>query len=113
MEAHNVQVKLNQLTESDQIKHQDEKEKRRKRELEKIRVKHETEIETLQIKMNSSYGEFKRNRALEFEKALLKYQNKMREIERASKMDEKNFAKITKGVLSNNNPILKFNIYRT
>jgi hypothetical protein len=100
MEAHNVQVKLNQLTEQEQVKHHEEKEKRKKRELDRIRVKHETELETLQIKMNSSYGEFKRNRALEFDKTLLKYQNKIREIERASKMDEKNFAKITKGVMS-------------
>jgi len=102
MEAHNVQVKLKQLTEQEQVKHQEEKEKRKKRELDRIRVKHETELETLQIKMNSSYGEFKRNRALEFDKTLLKYQNKIREIERASKSDEKNFAKITKGVMSKN-----------
>ena len=100
MEAHNVQVKISQLTELEQIKHQEEKEKRNKRELERIRVKHETELETLQIKMNSSYGEFKRNRAIEFDKTLLKYQNKFREIDRASKMDEKNFAKITKGLIS-------------
>jgi hypothetical protein len=103
MEAHNVQVKLNRLTEQEQVKHQEEKEKRKKRELDRIRVKHETELETLQIKMNSSYGEFKRNRALEFDKTLLKYQNKIREIERASRSDEKNFAKITKGVMSKKN----------
>lgn len=68
--------------------------------MDKVRVKHDTELETMQFKMNSSYGEFKKKRAVETEKLMLKHQNKFREIDRASKMDEKNFAEIAKGHLS-------------
>jgi hypothetical protein len=86
MEAHNVQTKLSQLTKIEYDKHLEEKDKRRDKEIEKIRQKQKIETDTLEAKIKSKLNEITRSRGLEFEKLLLNYQNRVIQLERDQKM---------------------------
>lgn len=97
-----TQVKIAELVNSEKIKFNEEKEKRFNKEIEKCKTKQEAELAALQNKTMATYGEFKRDRAIEFEKLLMRYKNRLRDIERAAKSDINNFSKILKGVASNN-----------
>lgn len=52
------------------------------------------------LKITSAYNEFKKNRAIEFDKLILRYKNKLKELESNQKLEIKNFSKILKGITS-------------
>jgi hypothetical protein len=70
------------------------------KEIEKFKTKQDIEYEALQARIKSAYGEFKRDRALEFDNMMLKYKNRIKDLEKAANYDIKNFSKILKGVAS-------------
>jgi len=61
--------------------------------LDKVEIKYDTDFEALQIRMNASYSEFKKKRAAEIEKLMLKHHNKFKEIDRATRDVPDNKAK--------------------
>lgn len=71
-----------------------------RKELEKVRQKQDVEMSSLQARMNSAYSEFKKNRALEFDRLLQKYKNRINEMEKLQKLEVANFSKILKGSMS-------------
>jgi hypothetical protein len=75
------------------------------KEIEKLKLRQENDMNALQLRIKSNYGNFKRERAVELEKLFLKYKNKMKELENRHKYEISNFSKILKGVASN----LKYN----
>lgn len=62
------QVQIAELTNADTAKFLEEKEKKIRLLAEKIKTKHENELYAFNLKTQSAYGEFKKNRAIEFEK---------------------------------------------
>jgi len=51
----------------------------------KIKEKQDTELQVFQNKMNQTFNEFKKNRALETEKIIQKYKNKIKELDKNQK----------------------------
>jgi hypothetical protein len=78
----------------------DEKEKKIRKEAEKLKTKHDNETNAYNLKTQGAYNEFKKNRALEFDKMLLRYKNKLKELENNQKLEVSNFSKILKGISS-------------
>lgn len=66
--AHDVQIKINDLLAIEQTKQEEEREKKIKKELDKLRIKHDNENNGFNLKLNQNYTEFKKKRALELEK---------------------------------------------
>jgi hypothetical protein len=67
-QAHDVQIQLTNVVKNDHEKLKLENEKRIPMELEKISNKHEIELNAFKLKMKSSFDEYKKNRALSYEK---------------------------------------------
>ncbi len=63
-----MQAKINEMTALENTKFLEEKERKLKKEIEKIKTKFEIEMNALQLKQQSQYGEFKKSRAVEFDK---------------------------------------------
>jgi hypothetical protein len=84
---------LNELSNLEKEKFQIEKTVKLNREIEKLRVKHENEINALQTRMNSTYGEFKRDRAIEFDTMMMRYKNKIKDVENQQKTEIYNISK--------------------
>jgi len=76
----------------------EEKQKKMNKEIEKVRTKQEHESNSLQMKMQANYGEFKRERAIEFDKLLQKYKNKLKDLDSIQKLEMGNLPKIRKGI---------------
>ena len=68
IKAHEIQIKLNELQNVDTTKQQDDRERKIKKELDKLRVKHDNENNNFNLKLNQTYTEFKKKRALELER---------------------------------------------
>lgn len=83
-----------------------EKERKLKKELEKLTTKHDLETHALKLKINATTNEFKKNRQQEYEKLGLKYKNKIYELENNQKLEISNFGKIFKGISSKNDFII-------
>ena len=98
--AHSIQVHIAELTHAETAKFLDEKERKIRKEAEKIKVKQENEMNSFNLKITSSYNEFKKNRALEFDKLILRYKNKLKELDNNQKLEISNFTKIQKGITS-------------
>ncbi len=69
----------------DDSKHQEEREKKIKRELDKLKIKHDNENNNFNLKLNQTYTEFKKKRALELEKLLQKFKIKVQDLENVHK----------------------------
>ena len=95
-------MQIAELTNIENIKFLDEKERKIRKEAEKIKTKHDTEMNAFNLKTQAAYNEFKKNRALEFDKMILRYKNKMKELENNQKLEISNFSKILKGISSKN-----------
>lgn len=59
---------MNELMNVDTTKYQEDRERKIKKELDKLRVKHDNENNNFNLKLNQTYTEFKKKRALELEK---------------------------------------------
>jgi hypothetical protein len=70
--------------------------------MEKIKTKMEIELNSFQLKSKASLDEFKKKRGVEFDKLLLQFKNKTKELENNQKLEINNFSKIMKGIASNN-----------
>jgi hypothetical protein len=82
------------------MKFLDEKERKIRKEADKIKIKQENEMNAFNLKIQAAYNEFKKNRAIEFDKLILKYKNKLKELENNQKLEISNFSKILKGISS-------------
>lgn len=83
----------------------DEKERKIRKEAEKLKTKQDNEMNAFNLKTQAAYNEFKKNRAIEFDKMILRYKNKMKELENNQKLEISNFSKILKGISRPNSRI--------
>ena len=56
----------------------EEKEKKLKKEVEKVKSRHDTESISFQMKMTASVNEFKKNRTVEYERLIQRFKNKIK-----------------------------------
>ena len=103
--AHQIQVQIAELTNTDNSKFLDEKERKIRKEAEKLKTKQDNEMNAFNLKTQAAYNEFKKNRAIEFDKMILRYKNKMKELENNQKLEISNFSKILKGISRPNSRI--------
>ena len=57
-------------------------------------------MNSFNMKTQAAYNEFKKNRAIEFDKQILRYKNRTKELESNQKLEICNFSKILKGISS-------------
>ena len=90
-----VQVKITELSQNENRKFLEEKERKLKKELENIKIKQDLEISSFQLKMSSTYNEFKKTRALDFDRIIQKYKNRLKDLENQQKVEMNNMSKIS------------------
>ncbi len=98
--AHQIQVQIAEHTDVDNLKFLEEKERKIRKEAEKIKTKQDNEMNSFNLKTQAAYNEFKKNRAIEFDKQILRYKNRTKELESNQKLEISNFSKILKGISS-------------
>lgn len=74
----------------------EEKERKLKKEVEKVKARHDTETLSFQLKMTASINEFKKSRSIEYDRLVQKFKNKFKEMELAHKSDLNSVAKLSK-----------------
>jgi len=83
--AHQVQLQIHDLQKVDFERYSRTKQEKLNKEIGKLKEKQETELQVFQNKTNQTFNEFKKNRALETEKIIQKYKNKIKELEKNQK----------------------------
>ena len=91
-----VQVKIAEISQEENRRFLEEKERKLKKELENIKTKQDMEISSFQLKMSSAYNEFKKNRALDFDRIIQKYKNKIKDLEKQQKLEMNAMTKLSK-----------------
>jgi len=94
--CHLVQVKIAELTQYENRRFLEEKERKLKAELENIKAKQDLEIQAFQLKMSSAYNEFKKARALDFDRIIQKYKNRLKDLENQQKIEMNSLSKMSK-----------------
>ena len=79
--AHKIQIRIGELTLIENKKFLEEKEKKLKKEIQKIKTKHNNEIYSFQMKMTSAVNEFKKSHSVEYERLVQKFKNKFKDLE--------------------------------
>ena len=97
--AHQTQIDIATLTKKEKEKFEKEKFKTIQKEIENLQKKQENETKGLELKIQSTYNSFKKNRALRVQELLLKYKNQFRDLENKQSNDIKNLENIAKGGL--------------
>lgn len=93
--CHLVQVKIAELTQYENQRFLEEKDRKLKKELENIKQKQEMEISAFQLKMSAAYNEFKKARAIDFDRIIQKYKNKLKDLENQQKLEMNSIAKMS------------------
>jgi hypothetical protein len=94
--AHLTQIEIANLSKKEQENFEIDRIKRFEKEVENIRNKQNNETRALELRIQSNYNQFKRDRAIQVESLLLKYKNKFRELENKQKNEIKLLEKIIK-----------------
>jgi len=95
--AHQIQMQILDLNKVDLDKYNRTKMEKLNKEVMKLKEKQDLELEVFQNKMNQTFNEFKKNRALETEKIIQKYKNRTKELEKAQKKEIKSEIHPNKG----------------
>ena len=95
--AHITQIDIANLTKKEKEKFEQEKFKTIQKEIENLQRKQLNETKGLELKIQSTYNSFKKNRALKVQELLLKYKNQFRDLENKQSNDIKNLEKVAQG----------------
>ena len=95
--AHQTQIDIANLTKKEKEKFEQEKFKTIQKEIENLQRKQLNETKGLELKIQSTYNSFKKNRALKVQELLLKYKNQFRDLENKQSNDIKNLEKVAQG----------------
>lgn len=60
----------------------EEKDRKLKKEVEKVKARHELENVSYQMKMTAAVNEFKKSRTVEYERLIQKFKNKFKDLEK-------------------------------
>ena len=95
--AHQTQIEIANLTKKEKEKFEAEKLKLIEKEIENLQKRQFNESKGLELKIQSSYNDFKKDRALKVQELLLKYKNQFRDLENKQANDIKDLEKVVKG----------------
>ena len=95
--AHQTQIDIANLTKIEKEKFEKEKFRTIQKEIENLQKKQLNETKGLELKIQSTYNSFKKNRALKVQELLLKYKNQFRDLENKQSNDIKNLEKVVQG----------------
>ena len=95
--AHQTQIDIANLTKKEKEKFETEKLNLIEKEIENLPKKQFNETKGLELKIQSYYNSFKKNRALKVQELLLKYKNQFRDLENKQVNDIKDLEKVVKG----------------
>lgn len=95
--AHQTQIDIANLTKIEKEKFEREKYKNFQKEIENMEKKQQNESKGLEQKIQSSYNNFKKRRALKVLELLLKYKNQFRDLENKQSNEINNLENVVKG----------------
>ena len=95
--AHQTQIDIATLTKKEKDKFEKDKYKALQKEIENLEKKQQNESKGLEQKIQSSYNNFKKRRALKVLELLLKYKNQFRDLEYKQKNEIDNLENVVKG----------------
>lgn len=95
--AHQTQIDIAILTKKEKEKFEKEKYKNFQKEIENLEKKQQNESKGLEQKIQSSYNNFKKRRALRVLELLLKYKNQFRDLENKQSNEINNLENVVKG----------------
>ena len=95
--AHQTQIDIATLTKKEKEKLEKEKYKNFQKEIENLEKKQQNESKGLEQKIQSSYNNFKKRRALKVLELLLKYKNQFRDLENKQSNEINNLENVVKG----------------
>ena len=95
--AHQTQIDIATLTKKEKEKFEKEKYKNFQKEIENLEKKQQNESKGLEQKIQSSYNNFKKRRALKVLELLLKYKNQFRDLENKQSNEINNLENIVRG----------------
>lgn len=98
-----MQNEIQALSEKEKLAFQEEKQKKINIEVDKIKKRQENECKVQKEKLNQIYNEFKKERAVKVEEMMMKYKNKLTEMDNAHKYELSNFDKCYIGASKKNN----------
>lgn len=78
---------MTEITQLENRKFIEDKEKKLKKEVEKIKTKQDNESSAFQLKMTAAFNEFKKSRAAEYERLIQKFKNKIKDLELQQKTE--------------------------
>ena len=78
---------MTELTNYENNKFLGEKDRKLKKEVEKVKTRHDTENTSFQMKMTAAINEFKGSRTFEYERLIQKFKNKFKDLEKTQKTD--------------------------
>ena len=111
--AHQTQIDIANLTKKEKEKFEKEKYRTIQKEIENLQKRQLNETKGLELKIQSTYNSFKKNRALKVQELLLKYKNQFRDLENRQANDIKNLEKIAQGGVVKQGKTIKYsNIVR-
>ena len=111
--AHQTQIDIANLTKKEKEKFEKEKFRVIQKEIENLQKRQLNETKGLELKIQSAYNSFKKNRALKVQELLLKYKNQFRDLENKQGYDIKNLEKIAQGGVVKQGKTIKYsNIVR-
>ncbi len=111
--AHQTQIDIANLTKKEKEKFEKEKFRTIQKEIENLQKRQLNETKGLELKIQSTYNSFKKNRALKVQELLLKYKNQFRDLENRQANDIKNLEKIAQGGMVKHGKTIKYsNIVR-
>ena len=111
--AHQTQIDIANLTKKEKEKFEKEKYRIIQKEIENLQKRQLNETKGLELKIQSTYNSFKKNRALKVQELLLKYKNQFRDLENKQANDIKNLEKIAQGGVVKQGKTIKYsNIVR-
>ena len=95
--AHQMQIDIANLTKKEREKFEKEKYKNFQKEIENLEKKQQNESKGLEQKIQSSYNNFKKRRALKVLELLLKYKNQFRDLENKQSNEINNLENVVRG----------------
>ena len=95
--AHQTQIDIANLTKKEKEKFEKEKYKNFQKEIENMEKKQQNESKGLEQKIQSSYNNFKKRRALKVLELLLKYKNQFRDLENKQSNEINDLENVVKG----------------
>ena len=95
--AHQTQIDIANLTKKEKEKFEKEKYKNFQKEIENLEKKQQNESKGLEQKIQSSYNNFKKRRALKVLELLLKYKNQFRDLENKQSNEINDLENVVKG----------------